>query len=94
MAAELAAMQEQVQRTPGKVLVSNHCMGFFEIAALYLSIDPPRLADARLAIDAFAGVIDALGPRLDEAEKPMNDALAQLRLGYLEAGGTAGGEPD
>ena len=33
--------------------MANHCYGLFELAAVYLSQQPPLLAQARLAIDAL-----------------------------------------
>ncbi|HEY4573519.1 MAG TPA: hypothetical protein VIJ26_06145, partial [Thermoanaerobaculia bacterium] len=69
--AELAAMQEQMLRTPATVVVANHCIGLIELAALHLGQDPPHLADAQVAIDALAGILDALGPRMGENEAPL-----------------------
>lgn len=90
MADQIAAVQQQVLRTPAEVLVANQCMGLVEIAALYLSGEPPRLTEAQLAIDALAAAVDSLGNRLGQAEKPMRDALSQIRLAYLEAKGSTG----
>jgi hypothetical protein len=44
---------------------------------------PPRLADASLAIDAFAALVEGLGDRLGPHEEAMRDALSQLRLAYV-----------
>jgi len=85
MAEQMMAMQEQVLATPAAVVVANHCMALFELAALYLSPEPPRLADAQVAIDAMAAVIDAVGPRFGPNEKPLREALAQLRMAFVEA---------
>jgi hypothetical protein len=83
--AELAAMQEQMLRTPATVVVANHCIGLIELAALHLGQDPPHLADAQVAIDALAGVLDALGPRMGENEAPLRQALTQMRMAFVEA---------
>jgi len=55
------------------------------------------LDDARLAIDAAAGLLEHLRPRLTEAERrEFENLLANLRLNYVEqkakneGGGTAG----
>ncbi|HVF12945.1 MAG TPA: hypothetical protein VM942_00025 [Acidimicrobiales bacterium] len=85
MAEQMMAMQEQVLATPAVVVVANHCMALFELAALYLSPEPPRLADAQAAIDAMAAVIEAVGPRFGPNEKPLREALAQLRMAFVEA---------
>lgn len=93
MAAQMEAMQEQLLRTPAVVVVANHCIALYELAVLHLSQDPPHTDDARVAIDALAGVVDVLGNRLGENERPLRDALAQLRLAFIEvtsAGGPGG----
>jgi len=90
--AELLAMQEQMLRTPAAIVVANHCIGLIELAALHLGQDPPHLADASVAIDALAGVLDAVGPRLGENEAPLRQALNQMRMAFIEArGATAPG---
>jgi len=85
MAEQMMAMQEQVLATPAVVVVANHCMALFELAALYLSPEPPKLADAQVAIDAMAAVIEAVGPRFGPNDKPLREALAQLRMAFVEA---------
>ena len=84
MAAQMEAMQEQLLRTPAVVVVANHCIALYELAVLHLSQDPPNTDDARVAIDALAGVVEGLGSRLAENERPLKDALAQLRLAFIE----------
>ena len=85
MTARMQAMQEQLLRTPAVVVVVNHCVALYELAALHLGQDPPHAEDARIAIDALAGVVEGLGPRLGENERPLRDALGQLRLAFIEA---------
>ena len=89
--AELRAMQEQMIRTPATVVVANHCIGLLELAALHLGQEPPHLADAQVAIDALAGIVDALGPRMGENEAPLRQALTQMRMAFVEARSAAGG---
>jgi hypothetical protein len=90
--AELQAMQEQMLRTPAAIVVANHCIGLVELAALHLGQNPPNLADAQVAIDALAGMIDAVGPRLGENAPPLRQALNQMRMAFIEArNATAGG---
>ncbi len=83
--AELAAMQQQMLRTPAAIVVANHCIGLVELAALHLGQSPPNLADAQVAIDALAGMIDAVGPRMGENGAPLRQALNQMRMAYIEA---------
>ncbi len=85
MAEQMMAMQEQVLATPAAVVVANHCMALFELAALYLSPEPPKLADAQVAIDAMSAVVEAVGPRFGPNEKPLREALTQLRMAFVEA---------
>jgi len=85
LAEQMLAMQEQVLATPADVVVANHCMALFELAALYLSPDPPQLADAQVAIDAMTAVVEAVGPRFGPNERPLREALAQLRMAFVEA---------
>lgn len=82
--AELDEMRSQLARTPAAVVITNHCLAFFELAALHLSLDPPQLTEAQLAIDALAAVVEGLAGRLGEEERHLKDALAQLRLAYVQ----------
>ena len=83
--AELRAMQEQMIRTPAAIVVANHCIGLVELAALHLGQNPPNLADAQIAIDALAGVLDAVGPRMEDNGPPLRQALNQMRMAFIEA---------
>jgi hypothetical protein len=81
------AMREQLAHTPAEVVVANHCYGLFELAAIYLSQDPPMLFQARLAIDGLGAVLDALQGRLGEAEPSLRESLSQLRLVFVRLEG-------
>jgi hypothetical protein len=83
--AELLAMQEQMIRTPAAIVVANHCIGLVELAALHLGQNPPNLADAQIAIDALAGILDGLGSRMGENGPPLRQALNQMRMAFVEA---------
>jgi len=83
--AELRAMQEQMIRTPAAIVVANHCIGLVELAALHLGQNPPNVADAQIAIDALAGVLDAVGSRMGENGPPLRQALNQMRMAFVEA---------
>ena len=96
--AELDALRRRLAEAPAETVLANHCYGLFELAALYLSSDPPQLPESRLAIDAFGLLVEGLGERLGEAAGPLRDALAQIRLGFVQveaahraANGDAGG---
>ena len=83
--AELRAMQEQMLRTPAAIVVANHCIGLVELAALHLGQTPPNLADAQVAIDALAGILDAVDTRMGENGAALRQALNQMRMAYVEA---------
>jgi hypothetical protein len=83
--AELRAMQEQMLRTPAAIVVANHCIGLVELAALHLGQNPPNVADAQVAIDALAGILDAVGSRMGENGPPLRQALNQMRMAFIEA---------
>jgi hypothetical protein len=84
LAAEMAEAQRQLLAAPVSVVVANHCIGLFQLAALHLNQPEPDLDQASIAIDALAAVIEALGPRLGDEEPTLRDALAQLRLAFVE----------
>jgi hypothetical protein len=87
LAAELAAMQEELAKTPAATIIANHAIGLFQLAAIHLNQRPPNLDEARLAIDAFALLVDGLGDRLGEEHTALVDALAQVRLAYVSLSG-------
>jgi hypothetical protein len=47
------------------------------------------LPEAKVAIDAFAALIDALHGRLGPDEPVLIDALSQLRLAFVQVSGAA-----
>jgi hypothetical protein len=77
-------LQRQLADAPADVVVANHCYGLFELAAVYLSQTPPRLEQARLAIDALGMLVDGLGSRLGAQAGSLQQALAQIRLAYVQ----------
>lgn len=95
MQARLAQLQEQLARTPAEVVVANHAFGLFELAALHLSLQPPQLDQARLAIDAFAALVEGLGERLGDHARELGEGLANLRMAYVQihAASQAGSTP-
>jgi hypothetical protein len=83
--AELAAV-------PVADIVANHAVGLWELAILHLSPDPlpdgrparPRMAEAGLAIDALAAMVDTLGARLAPHDEMLREAVTQLRLAFVQ----------
>jgi hypothetical protein len=87
--AELA-MQEaraRLAEVPAEVVVTNHVMGLYELAAIHLSAAPPDLRQAVLAIDAVACLVDGLGVRLGDEYPTMQDALNNIRLAFVQIKG-------
>ncbi len=93
MVEEMRRLEEQLLAAPAADVVANHCYGMFELGALHLGARPPRLSEARVAIDAFAAVVEALGERLGEAAPTLREALANIRLAYVQIAEAAGGGP-
>ena len=89
MAARMVALRDQLARTPAAAVVANHAYGLFELAALHLSLDPPQLEEAQIAIDALGAIVTGLAGRLGEAEHHLQDGLAQLRLAFVQLKGSA-----
>lgn len=84
IAQEMAQVREQLAQVPAAQVVANHAMGCWELAAIHLSAQPPRFAEAQVAIDAFAALVDVLEGRLGPDEATLKDALAQLRLAFVQ----------
>ena len=81
---DLERLRNELMDTDPAVVISNHCYGLFELGAVYLSADPPRLDAARTAIDALAALTESLGDRLGEAAGPLAEGVAQLRLAWVQ----------
>lgn len=94
IAAEMAAVREQLKSVPAAVVVANHAMGLYELAAIHLGSQPPDFEQAGVAIDAYAALVEAVGERLGPDGDTLRDALAQIRLAFVQmkAGGSAPGE--
>jgi hypothetical protein len=84
------AMQEARDRlaeVPAEVVITNHVMGLYELAAIHLSASPPDLHQSVLAIDAVACLVDGLGERLGDDYPTMRDALGNIRLAFVQIKG-------
>jgi hypothetical protein len=98
---QLRQLREQLAATPVSDIIANHAIGLWELALLHLSPDEgsePDLEQARLAVDGVAALVEGLDDRLGRHQEPLREALAQLRLAFVEisrrveAGNHAGGE--
>ena len=90
------AIQEARQRlaeVPAEVVVTNHVMGLYELAAIHLSSPTPDLRSAALAIDAVACLVDGLGDRIGENAPTMRDALANIRMAFVQIKAASAADP-
>ena len=90
MRAEIDEVRRQLAQVPPEVVVANHVMGLYELAAIHLSQDPPNAAGAALAIDGMGALVEGLAGRLGEAEPTLRDALSQMRLVFVQVTGLRG----
>jgi hypothetical protein len=90
MARQMEEAQARMLALPAGAVVGQQALQFYELAAVYLSQEPPRLDDARVAIDALLAVVDKLGARLDQAEQPLRQAVNQLQMAYVQVAGKSG----
>lgn len=77
-------VNQRLAEVPAEVVVTNHVMGLYQLAAIHLSATPPNLPSAALAIDAVACLVDGLGDRLGEHTTTMRDALANIRIAFVQ----------
>ena len=57
---ELAESRERLRSVPASVVVANHAMGLYELAALHLANQPPNFSEATVAIDALGALLDGM----------------------------------
>ena len=90
MQAEMEEVRQGLLAAPASVVIANHAMGIYELAAIHLMSEQPRLVEASLAVDALAALVEGLEGRLGDAEPTLREALGQLRAAYLEVRSQAG----
>jgi hypothetical protein len=95
IAEEMARVRAELAATPVTDIVANHALGLWQLAVLHLTPEdgPPNLDEAGLAIDAMAGLVDGLGDRLGDNAEPLREALAQLRLAFVQLRGRSEAPP-
>jgi hypothetical protein len=91
--AALAAARASLH-TPVIEHIGGHAMALFELAALHLEREAatggqekPDLAEASLAIDAMAALVEGLGERLEPYRGQLENALNQLRMAFVQLSG-------
>lgn len=80
--AEARRIAEEIARTPAIEWVVNSAVTMANVAATKL--DGRNMAEAQLAIDALAGMVNGLGNRLGNVEQPLRQTLSQLQMAYAE----------
>jgi hypothetical protein len=83
----IAETRARLAEVPAEVIITNHVMGLYELAAIHLSADPPDLRQAVLAIDSVACLVEGLGDRLGEDAPTMRDALNNIRIAFVQIKG-------
>src|SRR6266480_1626704 len=80
-----------VLHTPVIEHIGGHAMALFELAALHLEREAatggeekPDLAEAALAIDAMAALIEGLGDKLNPYRSQLENALNQLHMAFVQ----------
>ena len=82
--AAIDEARRRLAEAPAEIVVVNHVMGLYELAAIHLSAPAPDLRAAALAIDAVACLVDGLGDRLGAEAQTMRDALGNIRLAFVQ----------
>ena len=75
-------MAQEIASRPSIDWVVNAAVTLANVAATKIQIGDP--ADAQLAIDSLDALLKAGGARLEDAEAPLKQTLAQLQLAYAE----------
>jgi hypothetical protein len=94
---ELRRVRAELAGTPVADLVANHAIGLWQLAVLHLTPEegaPVRLDEAGLAIDGMAALVEGLGDRLGASAQPLRDALAQLRMAFVQVSERGGAAPE
>jgi hypothetical protein len=74
---------QEIRDTPSGDWVLNVAVTLANVAATKL--DAGLAADAQVAIDALAGMVNAVGPRLGDAGNALRQTVAQLQMAYTQA---------
>ncbi|MBJ7461762.1 MAG: hypothetical protein JHC90_09245 [Ilumatobacteraceae bacterium] len=83
-AEALAETRQRLAEVPAEIVVVNHVMGLYELAAIHLSAQPPRLFEAALAIDSVACLVEGLEGRLGDEEATLKLALDNIRIAFVQ----------
>lgn len=79
---EARRMAEEIARVPARDWVVSAAMNLVNVATVKLDAGTP--AEAQLAIDALAGLLDRVGDGLGDVARTFRQLLAQLQMAYAE----------
>ncbi len=80
----LEEARRRLSDVPAEVVITNHVMGLYELAAIHLGAMPPDLGQAALAIDAVGCLVEGLGERLGPDAGTLRDALSNIRIAFVQ----------
>lgn len=80
--AQAQQMAKEIAERSSEDWVLNVAVTLANVAGAKL--DMGLADDARLAIDAFEALVNSIGPRLEGAEQPLKQTLAQLQMAYAQ----------
>ena len=84
MAHELAEARARLLETDVATVIGNHALGIYELAAIHLTADEPKMDEARLAVDGLSALVEGLEGRLGEVEATLREALHQAKMAYVQ----------
>ena len=79
---------QEIRETPSSDWILNVAVTLANVAATKL--DAGSTGDAGLAIDALAGIVEAVGPRLGDAGNALRQTVAQLQMAYTQVAAPPG----
>ncbi len=82
--AAIREAKDRLAQTPVEQIIVTHVVGFYELAAIHLSANPPNLGEAAIAIDAMSAVVHTLEGRLGDDEPTMLDALQNIQFAFVQ----------
>ena len=84
LAERMDALREQLAKTPVDQVIAQTAYQFFEIGALHLSLIPPQLDQAKLAIDALGLLVEGFGDRLGDNAPTLKEGLTNIRMAFVQ----------
>jgi len=95
MAAEQAALAAALEQLSGEQIVADTAVSLATAGLYYCGGEarPPRLADARVVIDALTGVVERSAGLPDELQLALRAMLSQAQMAFVATSQGAPGQP-